>query len=134
MTPVEVRNLIMVRFNTQFEGQFPIALDNQRFTKPEDPEKWVRLTILFNEGGQETMGKVQNRKFTREGFIYVQVFTVINTGTNENDELCQEALELFDGVRLQEMWMFNGRVVTVGSDGEYYQQNAVLDFKFEEIR
>lgn len=133
MTPSEARNEIMKRYLNEFTGQFPIALDNKKLEKP-DGVKWVRLNIQFNDGNQDSLGQPTNRKFVKQGLIFVQVFTPANKGTNENDDLCKDSLELLDGVRLNNLWMYNGRISTIGSDGEFYQQNVVVEFEFENIR
>ncbi len=133
MTPSEVRNALMSRYITEFTGQFPIAIDNQ---KEEKADTWVRLTIKFDDGNQSSLGITNNRKFVRRGLITAQVFTKKNTGTDETDIIAQESVKLFDGVRLStQLWMYNGKIETIGSDNdEYYQQNAVIEFEFENIR
>lgn len=131
MTPTQVRNAIMARFIAEFTGRFPIAIDNQEENKADT---WVRLTVKFNDGNQSSLGRVSNRKFARKGLIAAQVFTKKNTGTDENDNLSQECLELFDGVRLTDLHMFNGKIDTVGGGDKYYQQNVVIEFEFYNIR
>lgn len=133
MTPTEARNEIMKRYLTEYTGQFPIAFDNKKFVKP-DGVKWVRLTVNFNSGLQDSLGQTGNRKFTKWGLIFVQVFTPSNKGTNENDDLCNGSLNLLDGVRIDDLWLYNGRIKTIGSDGEFYQQNVLVEFEFENIR
>ncbi len=133
MTPTEARKEIMKRYLSEFSGQFPVAIDNKKLEKP-DGVKWVRLTILFNDGNQDSLGKVGNRKYVKRGLIFVQVFTPINKGTNTNDDLCNSSLNLFDGVRISDLWMYNGKINTIGPDGEFYQQNVVVEFEFENIR
>lgn len=136
MTPKEVRNAIFTRYLTEFNGQFPIALDNQPFTPPEtgDGVKWVRVSVKFNNGAQSSLGKSGNRKFTKYGLLFIQVFTPTGHATNDNDELAEESLSLFEGERLGSLWFNNGRILTVGSDDEWYQQNAVLELTFETIK
>ncbi len=131
MTATEVRNAIMARYLNAFSGQFVIALDNQL---SETADKWVRLTVNFNDGSQNSLGTAGTRKFLKTGLIIIQVFTPINTGTDENDNLAVDSANLYDGVRLQDLWMYNGRIVTIGADGEYYQQNAIIEFDYEDIR
>lgn len=133
MTPTEARNEIMKRYLDNFTGQFPIAVDNKKFDKP-DGVKWVRLTIKFNSGNQDSLGRENNRKFTKQGLIFVQVFTPSNKGTDDNDDLCNSSLNLLDGVRINDLWLYRGRIKTIGSDGEFYQQNVVVEFEFENIR
>ncbi len=133
MTPVQARNEIEKVYLAEYYGQFPIAIDNKPLDRPNE-DTWVRLSVQFNDGKQSTLGATGNRKFIKYGFIYVQVFTPVNEGTDANDILVENSMNLFDGTRIQQLWMNNGRVKTVGSDGQFYQQNAVIEFSFENIR
>lgn len=136
MTPKEARNAIFTRYLTEFSGQFDIALDNQKFTPPEtgDGVKWVRVSIKFNDGTQSSLGQSGNRKFEKYGLLFIQVFTPDGHATNDNDELAEDSLNLFEGERLGELWFNNGRIVTIGPDGEWYQQNVVLELTFSAIK
>lgn len=135
MTPTEARNTIVSRYLVQYNGQFPIATDNIKFTTPNPSEKWVRVHVKFTEGNQSSLGKTGNRKFLKSGILFIQIFTPINTSTDENDTLANESLNLFDGERLEQLWLYNGRIETIGSGSkEFYQQNVVVEFKFEDIR
>lgn len=135
MTPTEARNAMTSRYLIEYNGQFPIAIDNLKSTIPNPPEKWVRVTVRFVDGNQSTMGKKSNRKFVKIGILIIQVFTPINTATDENDSLANSSLELFDGERLGQLWLYNGRIETIGSgSGVFYQQNVIVEFKFEDIR
>lgn len=133
MTPIQVRNEIEKAYLAEYNGQFPIAIDNKRLDRPNE-DTWVRLSIQFNDGKQGSFGITGNRKFLKYGFIYVQVFTPANEGTDDNDILVENSMNLFDGTRIEQLWMYNGKVKTVGSDGQFYQQNAVIEFSFENIR
>jgi len=134
MTPSEARNAITSRYLTEYSEQFPIALDNLKFERPNPNVKWVRLNIQFNSGNQSSLGTIGNRKFIKYGLVFIQVFTPINKATEDNDLLAASSLELLDGVRLEGLWLYNGRIDTIGSDGEFYQQNVVVEFEFEDIR
>lgn len=136
MTPSEARNAIFTRYLTQFSGQFDIALDNQPFSPPDPGEdvKWVRVSVQFTLGTQSSLGKTGNRKFVKSGFLYIQVFTPKGHATNNNDDLAEDSLNLFEGERLGDLWFNNGRIVTIGEDGEWYQQNVVLELTFQAIK
>lgn len=136
MTPKEARNAILARYLNQFDGQFPIALDNQPFTPPETGEgvKWVRVSVQFTDGTQGSLGVENNRRFEKYGLLFVQVFTPTGHATNDNDELAESSLDLFEGERLGDLWFNNGRIVTIGSDDEWYQQNVVLELTFTAIK
>lgn len=136
MTPEEARNAILTRYLTEFNGQFEIALDNQPFTPPETGEgvKWARVSVKFNGGTQSSLGRSGNRKFEKYGLLFIQVFTPIGHATNDNDDLAEDSLNLFEGERLGDLWFSNGRIVTIGEDGEWYQQNVVLELTFDAIK
>lgn len=133
MTPTEVRNTIQSRYLDQFTGQFPIALDNQQFDPPVG-NKWTRVSVQFNTGSQDSLGTVLNRKFLRKGILFIQIFTPANTATNANDDLARSSLELFEGEHIGDLWFVNGRIITIGTDGTWYQQNVVLEFNYQHIR
>lgn len=135
MTEQEVREAIVSRYLNQFSAQFPIAIDNVSFSPPETPSKWARINVQFNNGSQDTLGRPGNRKFLSSGVVFIQVFTPINTSTNGNDTTARESKILLDGIRIDDLWLYNGRVVTVGnSDSKYWQQNVVIEFDFEDTR
>lgn len=135
MTPKEARNQIIKRFLTQFTGQFPIAVTGHRFTPPSIPASWIRITVIFNEGSQTTLGEKGNRKFQKSGFVNVQVFTPVNKGTDLNDEMANNILVFLDGVSMDYgLWLYNGTIKTIGDRDDYYQQQVVVEFNFEDIR
>jgi hypothetical protein len=134
MTYVEARNALISRYLTEYQGEFPIGTDNVKIATPNPPVKWVDVNVQFNDGNQSSLGRAGNRKFLRLGLLFIQIRTPQNTATDENDLLAQASVNLFDGERLGQLWLFNGRVKTVGSDGQFYLQNAIVEFKFEDIR
>lgn len=135
MNPSEVRNLIQTTFiNAGVFSTDYIALDNQGFTPPADDTPWTRLAIRFNDGRQNTLGKKTNRKFKKQGILFIQVFTISEGATDVNDALAQSSLEVFEGEKLNGIHFNNGRIRTVGIDEKWWQQNAVLDFTYYEIK
>lgn len=135
MTPKEVRNEILKKYLTEFNGQFPIAVPGHPFSKPEPPAPWVRVSVIFNDGSQTSLGEKGNRRFQKSGFIVAQVFTPVNTGTDRNDEIAADSLVLLDGIAVgQGLWTHSGRIDTIGDKDDYYQQNVVVQFNFEDIR
>ena len=103
MTPKEVRNEIVKRFLAQFTGQFAIAVTGHRFVPPQIPAPWVRISVIFNEGGQTSLGVKGNRRFQKSGFVNVQVFTPVNKGTDQNDVLSHIVILIW----LRTSWPFS---------------------------
>lgn len=111
-----------------------VALDNQTFEQPSDDTSWCRLAISFNTGRQDTLGIKTNRKFKKMGILTVQVFTISDGATNINDGLVQDSLDVFEGENLSGVYFVDGRIRTVGTSDKWYQQNAVLEFNYHEIK
>lgn len=135
MTPKQARNTIQEAYLTSAVIAVDhIALDNQDFDPSDDESLWVRLHVKFNDGGQDSLGKLGNRRFGKIGFVYIQVFSKKGGATDDNDEIANNSLDVFDGERLGDLWFFNGRIETIGSGDVWYQQNVSIEFKFENIR
>jgi len=134
MTEMEVRNEILKKFLSEFNGDFPIETDNKILNKPATPATWVRINVKFNKENQDSLGIIGNRRYKGLGLIIIQVFTPINKGTNDNDTTANACKVLLDGIRIGSLHIYNGGVRTIGSDGEYYQQNVNFEFQFENIR
>ena len=130
----EARRLLTSRFLNAFDSLYYVAVTNIRNDPPDIPVEWMRYNILFNEGNQDTLGRQPNRRFIKIGLITIQVFTPMNKGTNLNDTICELVQENQDAITLDELWTYNGRIQTVGNDGEYYQQNVVVEFEFQDTR
>lgn len=139
MILAEARTEIQKAYLTVFNGVIPIALDNQDFTPP-DPDKdssvkWVRLSVQGVSGTQACFGRAGNRRFDKTGLLTIQVFTPSGTATAENDQLCQDSLNVFEGIDLHnDMWFKNGRIDTVGTQNSWFQQNVTLEFTFQQIK
>ena len=135
MTKSEARNAMQKAFIAAWASATPIALDNQNLKLSSSVTKWVRLSIQFNDGEQAAIGgETGNKLFRYYGFVFVQVFTRLGTATDDNDELAEDALKVFEGKEIESIWFRNGRVNTIGeSEEKWYQQNVVIEFTFDDI-
>lgn len=138
MTPAQARTAIKTLYVNEIKAIYPtlkIAVDNGKFTPP-DSEDWVRLSVIFNTAPPATLGRPGNRKFRRTGFISIQVFSPILTRTDTNDAILEDSINIFDGRHIAtQLWSFAGRGETIGiDDDKYFQQNAVIEFEYENIR
>lgn len=133
-TLVEAKLAINDRFIAAWEGKTPYTIDNEDFTEPEG-EAWVRLTVRnIGGGGQTSLGKVGNRRFDRKGIISVSVFTPIEQGTSEGDELAEFAKDLFEATRFNGVTAKNGLVKEKGSDNTWFQHIMKVEFEYYEIK
>lgn len=106
------------------------ALANKKFVKPSNLS-WVRLDIKHATGGNAAIG---NKLFERKGFLYIQVFTIIETGTLLNDQICDAALNTFEGKDIQGIWFRNSTIREVGPEDKYYQSNVIHEFIYDEFK
>ena len=129
----EARQAIYARFISQWGTQTEFTFDNEPFTEPvSDP--WVRLAVRNTDGGQETLGQSGNRRYTRDASIFVQVFTLIDTGTQEADTLARIARNIFEGERFSGVFANDGTIREIGPDGKWYQTNVEIAFFYDEIK
>jgi hypothetical protein len=141
MKLIDARKAITSRYLTEFALLYPaipIFIDNKGDSSKGTADKgdsWVRITVISTSPNGQTLGKPGNRKYNKLGFINCQIFTSINQGTNANDEMADASKELFEGVSFaSKLWCYDGRVETIGSDGEFWQQNAINVFEYEYTR
>ena len=141
MKLIDARKAITSRYLTEFALLYPdvpIFIDNIGNSSKGNTEKgdsWVRITVLSTAPKGVTLGRPGNRKYTKLGFINCQIFTSINQGANLNDEMAEDSKDLFEGVNFApKLWCYDGDVQTIGSDGEFWQQNAINVFEYEYTR
>lgn len=111
-----------------------VTLENEQFEPPTDLE-WVRVSVRHFDGGQDSLGGVGLRKFSRVGALFVQIFIPQDTGgTAPADTIAQEARTLLEGKHLtgttvnlltsqiREIGQIDGNyVVTVETGFEYIE-------------
>jgi hypothetical protein len=133
MYPIDARNQLMITFITWAEDEGIVyAIDNQSFSNPEDT--YIIFKVIFNGGSQVSLGNIGSRKYDTYGLIVAEVYTVQNTGTNTNDEICETVLELFDGQNINDIILTNGHISTGGNINGYYLQTVTCEFMFELTR
>lgn len=102
--------------------------------------EWVRLTIGATDGQQTTLGgDGVTTRFDTAGLATVQVFTEIGSGEFRNDEIIREIYLEFVKQTGDRPIVYGGRqaggdvrVVSVGRDGAWYQQNIIIPWWFDE--
>ena len=77
-----------------------VTLENEQFEPPVDTA-WVRASVRHFDGGQDSLGGVGQRKFSRVGSLFVQIFIPQDTGgTSPADTIAHEARTLLEGKAL----------------------------------
>lgn len=105
-------------------------------TLPPDANiSWARVTIRNVTGNQESFSRYTGqRRFRRAGVMTVQIFIPLGTGLSELYSLGKIVTDAFQsGSTTNQVWFRNVRLNEVGSDGEFYQGNVLIDFVYSEI-
>jgi len=131
---VAAKEAILDLFVTAWGVTTEITLDNETLNNPAD--NYVRLTIRHNDAAQETLGAVGNRKFTRLGSAFVQIFTPVDQGSQAADGFVATAMGIFEGVRISGTTVRFKDVIPreIGPDGKWYQVNVQADFEYDETK
>ena len=98
-TITEARTAFYTDFLANYTGvpSTRITFDNEKFDPPEDVS-WVRYTVRHFGGGQSSLGGVGERKFSRTGAVFVQIFIPQDEGVYAGDLLAHEARTLLEGL------------------------------------
>lgn len=130
----EANEAVLDRWVTLWGTTTSYVFDNERPQSVLSPP-WVRVVIRGLENVQETLGEVGRRRFLRRSQVFIQVFTALNVGTKQADELVQQARAIYEGTRFSGVWFFHGNVIPIGpiQDG-LYQVNLELPFNYEEVK
>lgn len=132
----EAREAIYLAFQTAWTPTgFELTFDNEKFNSPDDAP-WARLSVRHTASAQETLGAVGNRKFSRLGSAFVQVYTRVDQGTSQNDTLATTAREAFEGLTLAgtTLRFLDVIVRETGPDGKWYQTIVEATFEYDETR
>ncbi len=130
----EAKQAVNDRFKTLWGTKTTYSLPNEPFTQPTPDESWVRLTVLNVGGGQESLGKVGNRRFERRGIIIVNVFTPLEEGTFGGDTLASEVQTIYEGTKFDGITVNDSRIREKGVEDQWYHTIMEADFIYYEIK
>lgn len=103
---------------------------------PDLTKPWARVTIRHNDGGQSTFGPAGQRRFTKTGEVFVQVFAPINkAGATQLENLATIAQDAFEGKTTTNGVLFRK---VVAREGETYQGwnqvTVVASFTYDDVK
>jgi len=119
-------SFIRSHFNNLWAGRTAVAWDNVPFSKPD--AAWVRLSVNRDGAARRELGSTATRRFI--GTTLVEVFTQANTGTAENDELCEVVASIFRDVTDADTHIHFGEpeVLSVGNSDGWFKQDVLCPF------
>ena len=105
-------------------------------TTSKNPSPWARITIQHTDATQGSLtDDIGHRRWSRSGFVSVQIFTAFGTGLSLADKLAMIAARAFEGrATASQIWFRNVRVQEIGQDGSWFQMNVIAEFTYDEVR
>ena len=134
LTKAAAKELILERLDTGYSTT-AYVFQNEKFKPPVDTA-WIRFSVFERTSFQQTMGITGNRKFERAGSILVNIFTPLDEGTKESDDIADELRVLFEGVTFTGVRCYNvvARELGPSDDGAWYQQNLEVFYDYDQIK
>ena len=133
MTPNAAIEAIYNRFITLWSAKTAVILDNEGI-EPPDNAAHVFLTVKSTFNNQRTLGGSGNRKYDRNGIIFVKINTLANTGIVTSNGYVKDVLDIFEGVSFSGVVCNNTQVTELGSDGKWFSVIVEISCNYEDIK
>lgn len=133
MTPNAMRELVLERFETEWDEATDYAFENENF-QPTDDDPYLLVSVREVGGGQDTLGAAPNRKFRRRGLITAEIRVPADAGTQVADGLAHDFRTIFEGVTFSEINCFNALMQTFGTNGKWYLVTIDVNFEYDETK
>lgn len=131
-------NFDLIPINTSLDLDVlpPVIYDNKAKPIQDTSVSWLRVSIRHSTGEQNTLGQSGNRKFLRNGILFIQIFTPLDRGLQLADYLSDQILAFLEGGSTST----NGIAFTdvsppndLGNEGSWNQINIEAKFFYEQI-
>ena len=106
----------------------PLFFENE--AHDEELDSWVRFFMRNTFASQDTLGKTGSRSFAREGVVFVQVFTPLNSGLAESDTYAEAAREILEGVTIGGVHCRGVLTNEIGPTGKWFQVTVEAPFTY----
>lgn len=106
-----------------------------------ESETWARWALDYFGGRQVTMAKKTERKFNRQGLIFVTVFTPLGGGLASARSASEIAINTYEGERTPgDVWFRNVRIESEGHgqgsgrNKSWWTTEVIAEFIYEQLR
>lgn len=131
LTVEQARDEMTALFATAWSPR-AVLWDGVAGKPPSTRSPWARFTIRHADGGSAAIG---NRRFRREGTIFIQLYAPVGDGLSALDPLTKIAMDAYEGQSTAGgAWFRDVRSREIGPDGDWYQVNVLVDFEYHEIK
>lgn len=140
LTQTAARDQMLTLYKTEVDANAPGLVTIYDDTKVQVPQgdpavEWVRVSVRHLDSRQAALGGGGVRRYTRNGVVTAQIFTVRGDGLTRADVLSAIIKAAWEGVSTPNgVWFRNVRSVEVGEDGPWFNVNVIADFEYDEVR
>lgn len=137
MTSVAVDEAILSFFITAWGSTTPVVIDAEEYNS-RSVDKFVRISIRELDAPQKTLGELNQRRFSREGLVIVQIFVNIKESPNKEAKILADSVRtIFEGKSIDSprIWFNKCTHQTIGkAEDAFYQINVNTTYRTEVTR
>ena len=114
---------------------------NHKEQEHQEDAIWARWTLDYAAGRQATFGATGQRKFSKSGLIYINVYTPLGGGLIQARDAAQIAIFAYEGQRTpSDVWFRNVRIDSEGhgrgsgGNKSWWTTVVIAEFIYEHLR
>lgn len=137
LTYTEAYDQILDLFKTAWDTTgFKAFYEDLRDQRDASESPYVTVFSGGVVSSQSTLyGSVGNRRFKRDSFITILLFTPSGKGLQQRNNLVKVITDAFEGVSIANgVWVRNIRIDGPVRDGKFSQTNITVEFTYDEIK
>jgi hypothetical protein len=132
-TSVQFIEAVYSEFFVAWVNTTPICFDSDFFDS-RGVLQFVRFSVRHSPDTEQTLGGLGERKFTRKGIIFIQVFSSIDSKNATTMVLAEKARDVFEGKSFNDYYIFKSGLREIGIKDGYYQINVTHEFSYNECK
>jgi len=114
---------------------FPVHWANRKTPRDTTEDPFVEFMIRHAGGQQDTLGGIGHRSFIRVGTAVARVFTPTGKGLSSAYDLAKSIVDAYEGVHSPNgVWFRNVRIQEMGTDGNFFELQVLIEFEYNETK
>lgn len=95
---------------------------------------WARADVKHALRKQGSLsGALDTMVYESNGLVFIEIYAPIGDGGKQAYALAEGVVNAFEDAHL-DIWFRNVRAIEVGTEGAYYQVNAIAEFNYDTVR
>ncbi len=114
---------------------------NMKSDEHDEQDTWARWALDYIAGDQSTLGGTGSRRFTKQGMIYMSIYTPLGKGLENVRNASEVAIKAYEGKRTpNDVWFRRVRIESeghgqgTGRNKSWWTTLVVAEFIYEHLR